>query len=60
MDMSITSALEDKYFSVRVQFEGGIDVSKSAKSAPANNVIELSIAYNTHDQVELCYEIDRD
>ena len=60
MDMSITSALEDKYFSVWVQFEGGIDVSKSAKSAPANNVIELSIVYNTDAQVESRYEIYRD
>ena len=50
--MSITSTLEDKYLSVRVQFEGSIDVSKSAKSAPANNVIELSIVYDINDQVE--------
>jgi hypothetical protein len=49
MNMSITSTLEDEYFSVRVQIEGFIDVSKGAKSAPANNVIEFSIVYNTND-----------
>ena len=58
--MSITSTLEDKYFSVRVQIEGLIDVSKSAKSAPANNVIELSIVYNTNDQVESRHKTYRD
>lgn len=48
--LTITSTLEDEDSSFWIQLKSFIDVCKSTKPGPDDNIVEVSIFYNSNDQ----------
>ena len=49
INQSITSALKDEKFPLRVQIEGLVNIRKGTRPAPTDNIIEASVIYGPND-----------